>query len=400
MDKLGVASASRLKLSIDKYRHSDSDDSGTLAEKDFCTKDAVTKEHILNDDYLAVARKYGPGRYWFTLRMDNKIIRQWERKVNPAVTPAGPMIQNINPNDPNSPQVILQTTGDGQQAMPSLKEVWKTQREALKEQLEMAKLMREAYGLESDKSDKTITTGATDDPETLLLRNLANNDKFMDKINSGVIKKILGDGSVGDDPSWSAVGMEAVKSGQLGVAIEAAFKGLSGLINMILPRRDNNNGQAQMAQTPVASMENQQGRDPQSVQHVLLPTAEGQGHGAVQEGVGGIQGTQAQGTPGQQQQVTPAEQALATVIADCQKKVPPQVTFTNLMTFADAVNEQAPVYSIDGWIEYFGGMPIDGALEFVKTLPNGEAVASLPHAKEWTEALQKLIKESQEGEEE
>src|SRR6266508_1836008 len=163
MDKLGVASASRLKLSIDKYRHSDSDDSGTLAEKDFCTKDAVTKEHILNDDYLAVARKYGPGRYWFTLRMDNKIIRQWERKVNPAVTPAGHMIQNINPNDPNSPQVILQTTGDGQQAMPSLKEVWKAQREALKEQLEMAKLMREAYGLESDKSYKATTTGATSD---------------------------------------------------------------------------------------------------------------------------------------------------------------------------------------------------------------------------------------------
>src|SRR5262245_48654841 len=36
LDKLGVASVSRLKLSIDKYRHSDSDDSGTLAEKDYC----------------------------------------------------------------------------------------------------------------------------------------------------------------------------------------------------------------------------------------------------------------------------------------------------------------------------------------------------------------------------
>jgi len=184
MDKLGVASASRLKLSIDKYRHSDSDDSGTLAEKDFCTKDAITKEHILSDDYLAVARKYGPGRYWFTLRMDNKIIRQWERKVNAAVTPSGPVIQSVNPNDPNSPQVIFQSTSDSQQAMPSLKEVWKAQREALKEQLEMAKLMREAYGLESDKSDKATTTGATSDPEIVFVSNLlTHNEKAMEKIS-------------------------------------------------------------------------------------------------------------------------------------------------------------------------------------------------------------------------
>src|SRR6266540_3075669 len=393
----GVTPSSNLRLYIERYIHSETDAGGSWAETEFCTKYSTTEEHVLDKGYMDTASKWGPGKYRITIRMDNRILDAFDVRISAA--PTSPMVQHVNPNDPNSPQVIFQTS-DGQQAMPSLKEVWKAQREALKEQLEMAKLMREAYGLESDKSDKATMTGATDDPETLLLRNLANNDKFMDKINSGVIKKILGDGSVDDDPSWSAVGMEAVKSGQLGVAIEAAFKGLSGLINMILPRRDNNNGQAQMAQTPVASMENQQGRDPQSVQHVLLPTAEGQGHGAVQEGVGGIQGTQAQGTPGQQQQVTPAEQALATVIADCQKKVPPQITFTNLMTFADAINDQVPAYSIDGWIEYFGGMPVDGAIDFVKTLPNGEQIASLPHAKEWTEALQKLIKESQEREEE
>src|SRR6266545_654319 len=52
------------------------------------------------------------------------------------------------------------------------------------------------------------------------------------------------------------------------------------------------------------------------------------------------------------------------------------------MTFADAINDQVPAYSIDGWIEYFGGMPVDGAIDFVKTLPNGEQIASLPHAKQ------------------
>src|SRR5215475_6022197 len=101
MDKLGVASVSRLKLSIDKYRHSESDDSGTMAEKDYCTKYPVTKDHILNEDYLDVARKYGPGRFWFTLRMDNQIVRQWERKINNALT--APIIQSVNPADPNAP---------------------------------------------------------------------------------------------------------------------------------------------------------------------------------------------------------------------------------------------------------------------------------------------------------
>jgi len=393
MDKLGVASASRLKLSIDKYRHSDSDDSGTLAEKDFCTKDAITKEHILNDDYLAVARKYGPGRYWFTLRMDNKIIRQWERKVNAAVTPSGPVIQSVNPNDPNSPQVIFQSTGDGQQAMPSLKEVWKAQREALKEQLEMAKLMREAYGLESDKSDKPTATGATSDPEIAFVSNLlTHNEKAMEKISNGVLGKLFGKNAIEDDPSWSAVGMEAVKSGQLGVAIEAAFKGLSGLINMILPQRGNNNGQAEMAQAPLAN----------TGAGANQPSQDGQNHDPQRLSQGDVQ-------PAQTDQnarsvghaaVSPEEHALQIVIDHCSRNLPPKLAFDRLINYADRLNEEAPQYSIDYYIDRFAAMTPDQALEFVKTLPNGEAVASLPHAKEWTEALQKLIKDSQEGEEE
>jgi hypothetical protein len=39
-------------------------------------------------------------------------------------------------------------------------------------------------------------------------------------------------------------------------------------------------------------------------------------------------------------------------------------------------------------------MTIDDALEFVKTQPGGEEVAALPHARAWTEEVQRLIKES------
>ncbi len=389
-----VTPGSQLKLTIEKYPHSEATDGngGSWAGADYCTKYPCTEAHITNEDYLDVARKWGAGLYRFTLRMQNKIVTAWDKRINAA--PTGPVIQNVNPADPNSPQVIFQTN-DSQQAMPSLKDVWRAQREALKEQLEMAKLMREAYGLESDKSDKATTTGATSDPEIAFVSNLlTHNEKAMEKISNGVLGKLFGKNAIEDDPSWSAVGMEAVKSGQLGIAIDAAFRGLAGLVNMILPRRDNNNGQAEMGTPPLQTPHMDNSQRPQQPHHEVqgtMPQAQLQGASSVVE-------TGSNAAPGQQ--ITPAEQALATVISDCQKKIPPQITFTNLMTFADAINDQAPAYSIDGWIEYFGGMPIDGALEFVKTLPNGEQIASLPHAKEWTEQLQKLIKDSQEGEEE
>ncbi len=400
----GVTPSSNLRLYIERYIHSETDAGGSWAETEFCTKYSTTEEHVLDKGYMDTASKWGPGKYRITIRMDNRILDAFDVRISAA--PTSPMVQHVNPNDPNSPQVIFQTS-DGQQAMPSLKEVWKAQREALKEQLEMAKLMREAYGLESDKSDKATMTGATDDPETLLLRNLANNDKFMDKINSGVIKKILGDGSVDDDPSWSAVGMEAVKSGQLGVAIEAAFKGLSGLINMILPRRDNNNGQAQMAQTPV------QNQTPQGANQQQRSEFVSDSQGALQQGnlqMGSSQ-TLEREAPGNvagdvlrgdepQMVTTPEEAALRTLIDNCMRNVPVRVAFDRLMAYADMLNDQAPQYSIDGYISMFAAMPTEAALEFVKSQPNGEQIASLPHAKEWTEALQKLIKESQEGEEE
>jgi hypothetical protein len=70
------------------------------------------------------------------------------------------------------------------------------------------------------------------------------------------------------------------------------------------------------------------------------------------------------------------------------------------MNFADAVNEQYPQGSIDGYIDMLGSAPTEAVIEFVKTLQGGDQIAALPHAKEWTEQLQKLIRESQEGEEE
>jgi hypothetical protein len=66
------------------------------------------------------------------------------------------------------------------------------------------------------------------------------------------------------------------------------------------------------------------------------------------------------------------------------------------MAYADLLNDQFPQGSIDYYIRAFGQMTVDDALGFVKTLPDGAIIAALPHAKPWTEELQKLIRESEE----
>jgi hypothetical protein len=98
--------------------------------------------------------------------------------------------------------------------------------------------------------------------------------------------------------------------------------------------------------------------------------------------------------------VTPEETALRTLVDNCMRKVPPQIAFDRLMAYAEAVNEQYPQGSIDGYIDMLGSAPTDAVIEYVKSLPGGEQIVSLPHAKDWCAELQRLIKESQEGEEE
>lgn len=396
LDKLGVASVSRLKLSIDKYRHSDAEDSGTLAEKDFCTKDPVTKEHILNEDYLATARKFGPGRYWFTLRMDNKIVRQWERKINAAVTPSGPVIQNVNPNDPTSPQFIIQTNGDGQQvaAAPSMREIMRGQKEALKEHLEMTKLMREAYGFAPEQTQQPKTE------EEVLASVLIKQPAVVENIVDSLIRKSGGkDGN--DEPWWAGVLKDSITTGQLAPTVQGIVKALfpnglfGGMSNMFA---GGQNGQAPMgdSQQPV----NQNPQPPEQMHQSQIDQNTGE------QRVSGVLLTQSneQATIQGAVQTVPTasaeEQALQLMIEHCRRNAPVKVACDRLIAYADLLNDQAPQYSIDGYISMFAAMPVDEALAFVKTQPNGEAVASLPHAKEWTEQLQKLIKEAGQGGEE
>lgn len=378
----GVTPTSNLRLYIERYVHSETDAGGSWAETEFCTKYSTTEEHIFNKDYIDAARKWGPGKYRITIRMDNRIVDAFDERISTA--PTTPVIQHINPNDPNSPQVIVQS--DGQQTvMPSIKDIMKVQREALKEQLEMAKLMREAYGFapETPQSQQPVDT----DPEIAALRLIAKNPDVMEKIGAGIAKTVLGSKAGDDTDPWAEVAKEAIRSGQASEIVASLIR------EIMAPFRNmwgnQNNGQAPMAQTQVQNQQAEQASIPEGV------SQSGEGMGA--ESVARLEDA----SVGQEQPVmAPEEHALQVLIENCRRQVPVKIAFDRLIAYADMLNEQAPQYSIDGYISEFALMTPDQAIEFVKTQPNGEAVASLPHAQQWTAELQRLIKEAgQEGEE-
>jgi hypothetical protein len=388
-----IAPAAQLRLSIERYLHSESSEGGSWADKEFLTRYICTKEQIVNEDYLDVARKWGAGTYWFTLRMympgkspGSKVVASWEKRLGPTT----PNIQHVNPNDPTSPQVVYQSAnGDGQaQQVPmSIKDIMKTQREALKEQLEMAKLMREAYGFAPEQPQQQQRS-----EEEILSSAILKQPEVIETVVGSVIKRFGGSDGKDNEPWYADVVRDAVKSGQAAqivqVAIDRIFNGFSGLF----PGRQNN-GQAEMGAQAVPPLANTQGANPQESRPALPTLPEGQGASAIQDPVANAQGSENQAA------ITPEQHALTRLIQNCQRNVPVQVAFQQLVNYADAINEQAPDYSIDGYIDLLGSMETEQVLEFVKGLPGGEQVAALPHAASWTAELQKLIKESQEGEE-
>jgi hypothetical protein len=330
--------------------------------------------------------------------MQNKIVDAFDQRIS-AAPATGPVVQQVNPADPNSPQFIIQTNGDGQaQQIPmSIKDIMKTQREALKEQLEMAKLMREAYGFapeqqpQQPKSEEEVIAGA-----------LLNRPEVIDNVVGAVLKRYGGKG--GDDEPWYAkIVEEAVKSGQAAQVVKTAIDSLFFGFKSLFPGGQQN-GQAEMDQAQFSQVQQTgaQVHDPATGAQALENNQQSVGSGILppaQSEVPNQTGTQ---------QISPEEQALAMVIDHCSRNVPVRVTYKALIDRIERLDQMLDAHAyqtgqifenrIDAYLDMFATMSIDDALKFVKTQPNGEAVASLDHAKAWTEELQRLIK-SQEGEE-
>lgn len=395
----GVSPSTNLRLYIEKYLHSDSNTGGSYAETEFCTKYETTEDHILNKDYIDVARRWGAGKYRITIRMQNKIVDAFDQRIS-AAPATGPVVQQVNPADPNSPQFIIQTNGDGQtQQIPmSIKDIMKTQREALKEQLEMAKLMREAYGFAPEQPQQQPRS-----EEEILASAILKQPDVIENVVGSVIKRFGGKGDSDGGDRWADVAMELVKTGQAAQVVKELVSGVFNGFGGLFPGRQQN-GQAQMDQAQFSQVQ-------QTGAQVHDPATGAQALENNQQSVGsGILPPAQSEVPNQTgaRQITPEEQALAMVINHCARKVSPQITYdalTDRITRLDRVLDAHAFQTgeildnqIAAYLELFATMPVDQALEFVKTQPNGEQVVALEHARTWTEELQKLIK-SQEVEE-
>jgi len=392
MEKIGVAPANRLKLTIEKYKHSDSTDSGTGADKDYCTKYGCTKDHILNDDFLEVARKYGAGRYWLTLRLDNKIVRQWEREITLPASQNG-MIMQANPNDPTSPHVVVNIPENGQPA--TMPDPFKEAERALT----LVKKYNEAFG---GFGPQGAQNGPARSEDEVLATAILKQPEMLDNVVGSLIKRFGRNGGGDDDPSPWAVAMKLVESGQASQIVKAFLDSFWNGINNF---RGNQNGQATMAQTPHA--QNNQIQGP--------PLGNGQ---ADQFRV--VQNIQAQpasaenpsqaGPDANGQQMSPEQEALALVLNHCQRQAPPRMTLAELtqreQTLQGLINQHAMqtgqilTNQITLYLDLFNDMTTDEVMEIVKSLPGGAEIVALPHAREWTEQLQKLIQESNGGDEE
>lgn len=385
----GVTAASTLKLIIERYVHSDGPDSGTTAEKSHCTKYGCDEAHVLNQDYMDVAAKWGAGRYWFTLYKDGTIVSQWEKRLEPSRQT--PIIQRVNPNDPNSPQVIVQMPeGMGAQQPVSVIDPIKQMRETAK----MYRELKEAFepnGVQHSQQPK--------DEDEVIANAIIKHPAVIETVVESIVKRVGGKSGGDSDAPWFAdIIKDSITTGQLAPTVQGVVKALfpNGLFGGLFPGGQNN-GQAQMAQTQFSQSQPpgaETNNHPQAGQETLAGNQSSLQPATITDGQSDSANTQTT------QQITPEQHALSRLIQNCQRNVPVQVAYQQLVSYADAIEEQAPDYSIYGYIDLLGSMTTDQVLEFVKALPRGETVIALPHCREWCEGLQKLIQESQEGGEE
>jgi hypothetical protein len=376
----GIGVDETLMLRIDRLPFFEQNGlAGVRSDKEFCGVLPCKENFFDGDEYLIeIQRRYGPGDYQLTVRHKNFIVSSWREHIGGFSLPAV-AVQSSEPGQP--PQMIYPAPMGQSQAMPA-----KTIKDEMREVGEIIKLIDNIRGPREDAppavrtEDEVLATAILKQPDVL------------ENVMGSMLKRYRGNGGGDDDPSPWSVAMELVKSGQAAQIVKTLIDSFFNGVNGMIPGRQQN-GATPLAQAPHANMGDVQNPSPDNRQAGTL--RQDQNIQALAQGPPSAVETGAPANTGQQ--LTPAEQALTTLISDCGKKIPPRVSFTNLMTFADAVNDQAPAYSIDGWIDYLASMPIDDAIEFVKTLPNGAEVAALPHAREWTEQIQTLIRESQEG---
>lgn len=357
--KAAITPGSQLKLTIEKYLHSDAVDGqgGMFAETEHCTKYVCAEAHITSEDYLDVARRFGPGLYRFTLRLKNLIVTAWDKRISAGTI--SPIIGHANPADPNSPQVIVNMPEGAQQPVGII--------DPMRQMRELAKTYKEMKSaFEPEGMQAAPAAAAPTDPKIAALQLIADNPDVMERIGKGIASTVLGARS-GDSDPWADVAMEAIKTGQ------AAEIAATIIREIMSPFRSlgGNNGQAPMAAPPPAPVPHpQNGRPPMRP----IPHAERPADSQVQEGMG-----QVQGAPQPQVMLTPAD-ALMLALIDAMARNAPLKEAQNIINVAIYRNPE-----LDESIDELLNHSVDEILDMLTTFH--PQVAKIEHAKAWLETL-------------
>jgi hypothetical protein len=339
-------------------------------------------------DYMQIIKNtWGPGVYQLELRDEYNRIVKGSRRMTIEI--AGPQTQPITQIQtlPNGQQIPIVIEQQAPQQIPQQIDPLKQLRQAFS----IVREFREELGISEQLQANNQPAQAAMSPKAAALEMIAENPEMMEKITKGIGSLVIGGKGGGDEDPWAEVAKEAVKNGEASRIVAAVireimapFQGLFG----------GNNGQAQMAQTAP-----QTGAGFNSGRAEYGTSSQAQALPQVSQGV---QPTNAEtdSNPPPGAQITPEIQALQMLIDNCAQKVPPIVAAERLLAFEKVIEEQAPQYSITGYINILVNLDPDAALAFVnQIMPGSEAVTSLPHAKEWLIELQANLKGNSEGSE-
>lgn len=232
----------------------------------------------------------------------------------------------------------------------------------VRDQITMMKLMREAFGAPAAEPP---APPLPPDPETTFLQVLSKDKEMMGKLTKRTLHNLLGE-SGAERNEWAEVAMEAVKSGQaaqiIGSAVNALFAGFAGL----MPRPEA------PAPPPAGSRAAAPPQRPPVGPAPLAPV---------------------EPPPTVDESQSPELQVLGLALDHCARHLPPQVAASRIVAVAQQIRETIPAYSIDTYLDLFATMDAAAALEICRTLlPDRAEITQLPHALEWTAALQDLLK--------
>lgn len=371
--KRGIAPTGNLRISLWKFTNEDDPMSGAQADKAFCSKFVTTESAIDDGIHLDAASKFGPGRYWIMIYLNNQIVDQWEFRI--AAGQQMGHVQNgqqvVSMPDPQNPgQVIVQMPAN--QPLPAAIDPMKQFRESLK----MMKELREAMGIVEQPSQNPAPAQS---PETSVAEFLMKDPAYA--------KKIVG----------NLVGGESEKD-LMALAFEhgpALIQSLGDVVrNIISDFKGGGNGTAQMAQT---TLQNGAVQVPfhQSDQDTQPANPFTQENNQMLEG--NQSGEMAGLASTQPAQVRPEDELLAGILDHCKRRMPPKLAADRAMKYAEWVESVAPQQSIFVIIEQFVDGPIEDSLLFLEAISDeAKEIIAMPHAKQWATQLQAELKKAYE----